>query len=84
MQTGTLIESKAGFQIEFCGAVTGAPTWDLQVIARLLSALGVRQLDLRIDYDLDEVEQLMWWADAVKALRGFRESLRLPESAEAC
>ncbi len=84
MQTGTLIQTKAGFQVEYCCAVTGVPTWDLQAIAGLLSALGVRQLDLRIDDNLDEVEQLMWWADTLKALRGFRETLRMPESVDAC
>ncbi len=81
MATATLIQSPDGFSIEFCRMVTGRPTWDLQRLVSLLAALGVRNLDLRLNPDLDDMQLLINHSDVLTALRRYRSGLAMDVSA---
>ncbi len=72
MVTATLIQSPEGYTIEFYSMVTGRPTWDLQRIVALLAALGVRNLDLRLNEALDDMQLLANHSDVLCALRRYR------------
>ena len=79
MTTATLIQSPDGYSIEFCNMVTGRPTWNLERIVALLAALGVRNLDLRLNEQLDDMQLLMNHSDVLTALRRYRRE-RVTES----
>ncbi len=72
MVTATLIQSPEGYSIEFCNMRTGCPTWNLQRIVRMLAALGVRNLDLRLNEQLDDMQLLINHSDVLTALRRYR------------
>ena len=63
--------------------VTGRPTWDLQRLVSLLAALGVRNLDLRLNPDLDDMQLLINHSDVLTALRRYRNGLAMNASTGA-